>query len=46
MIVIRDPGTIYQIHGTIQNGTFSGRWHFSFDQYFDPQYTQFGPLRV
>ncbi len=46
MIVIREPDSIYQIQGHIQNGTFSGRWHFSFDQYYDPEYTQFGPLRV
>jgi len=45
-IVIRKPETIYQAHGTIQNGTFHGRWHFSFDQYYDPEYTHFGTLRV
>ena len=45
-IVIRQPETIYQAHGTIQNGTFHGRWHFSFDQYYDPEYTHFGTLRV
>ena len=46
MITVRDPGTIYQSHGQIQNGTFHGRWHFSFDQYYDPEYTHFGTLRV
>ena len=46
MIVIRPPESIYQAQGRIQNGTFHGRWHFSFDQYFDPEYTQFGTLRV
>jgi redox-sensitive bicupin YhaK (pirin superfamily) len=45
-IVIRKPETIYQAHGTIQNGTFHGRWHFSFDEYRDPEYTHFGTLRV
>ncbi len=40
------PGTIYQAHGKIQNGTFHGRWHFSFDQYYDPEYTHFGALCV
>jgi redox-sensitive bicupin YhaK (pirin superfamily) len=46
MIVIRPPESIYRAHGTIHNGTFQGRWHFSFDQYDDPEYTQFGALRV
>jgi hypothetical protein len=46
MIIIRNPDSIYQIQGQIQNGVFSGRWHFSFDQYYDPEYNQFGPLRV
>ncbi len=46
IIIIREPGSIYQIHGAIQNGTFHGRWHFSFDQYHDPEYMHFGTLRV
>jgi hypothetical protein len=46
MIIIRPPETIYQIRGAIQNGTFHGRWHFSFDEYYDPEYTRFGTLRV
>lgn len=46
MIFLRDPKSIYQIKGEIENGTFSGRWHFSFDQYYDPQFMQFGNLRV
>ncbi len=46
MITVRKPGTIYQAHGNIQDGTFHGRWHFSFDQYYDPEYTHFGTLRV
>ncbi len=46
MITIRNPETIYQASGQIQNGTFHGRWHFSFDQYYDPEYTNFGSLRV
>jgi redox-sensitive bicupin YhaK (pirin superfamily) len=46
MIVIRTPESIYQAHGTIQDGTFQGRWHFSFDEYADPEHTQFGALRV
>lgn len=46
MIRIRQPNEIYHAQGKIQNGTFSGRWHFSFDRYYDPEYTQFGALRV
>ena len=42
MIVIRSPESIFQAHSTIQNGTFQGRWHFSFDQYDDPEHTNFG----
>jgi redox-sensitive bicupin YhaK (pirin superfamily) len=45
-IIIRKPESIYKAYGTIQNGTFLGRWHFSFDQYHDPEYMNFGPLRV
>jgi len=45
-IIIRKPESIYQAHGSIQNGSFRGRWHFSFDQYDDPEYTRFGTLRV
>jgi redox-sensitive bicupin YhaK (pirin superfamily) len=45
-IIIRQPETIYQIDGEIENGTFHGRWHFSFDEYNDPDYMQFGTLRV
>jgi redox-sensitive bicupin YhaK (pirin superfamily) len=46
MIRVRPPESIYQAHGSIQNGTFAGRWHFSFDEYADPEYVQFGTLRV
>jgi redox-sensitive bicupin YhaK (pirin superfamily) len=46
MIVIRPPESIYQARGVIENGTFQGRWHFSFDQYHDPEYNRFGTLRV
>ncbi len=45
-IIVRKPDSIYQADGRIVNGTFHGRWHFSFDRYFDPEYTQFGTLRV
>lgn len=46
MVRLRPPESIYQAHGSIQNGTFQGRWHFSFDDYADPEYVQFGTLRV
>src|SRR3990170_6495659 len=45
-IIVRKPDSIYQAEGRIENGTFHGRWHFSFDMYFDTEYTQFGTLRV
>jgi hypothetical protein len=37
-LTIRPPDSIYQIQGEIENGTFHGRWHFSFDEYDDPEY--------
>ena len=46
MIRVRSPESIYQAHGSIQDGTFAGRWHFSFDDYSDPEYVHFGTLRV
>lgn len=45
-ILIRRPESIHQAQGNIQNGTFHGRWHFSFDDYYDPNFINFGPLRV
>jgi redox-sensitive bicupin YhaK (pirin superfamily) len=45
-IIVRPPNSIYQIHGEIENGTFYGRWHFSFDEYNDPEHMHFGTLRV
>ncbi|MDQ4109050.1 MAG: pirin family protein [Actinomycetota bacterium] len=30
----------------VDGGWFRARWHFSFDTYHDPEYTQFGRLRV
>jgi redox-sensitive bicupin YhaK (pirin superfamily) len=46
MITIRMPDEIYQSSGEIENGMFHGRWHFSFDEYDDPEHMRFGPLRV
>ncbi len=46
MITIRKPDDIYQINDVVENGTFHGRWHFSFGDYFDPAFERFGTLRV
>ena len=46
MIQVRDPKSIYQIDGEIANGNFHGRWHFAFGDYYDPQFADFGTLRV
>jgi len=45
-IIIRMPESIYQSHGEIEDGTFQGRWHFSFGDNYDPKHMQFGTLRV
>ncbi len=45
-ITIRQPESIYQIQGDIVNGTFHGRWHFSFGDNYDPEHMQFGTLKV
>jgi redox-sensitive bicupin YhaK (pirin superfamily) len=42
MLKIRRAEDIYHTEG----GWFSANWHFSFDQYRDPEYMGFGPLRV
>lgn len=41
-IVVRRDAEISDTEG----GWFRARWHFSFDSYFDPAWTQFGSLRV
>ncbi len=46
MIRVRDPESIYHAEGMIRNGSFHGRWHFSFGEYYDPEYEDFGTLRV
>jgi len=46
VLTIRKAEDIYQAEGRIENGTFHGRWHFSFGEYYDSQYIQFGTLRV
>jgi len=46
MIKTRKPDEIYQIEAGVQNGSFHGRWHFSFGDYYDPAYERFGTLRV
>ena len=42
MITIRRDSEIHSEEG----GWFRARWHFSFDRYYDPEWTQFGTLRV
>ena len=42
MIKVRRDAEIYDIDG----GWFRARWHYSFDRYVDPEYTEFGTLRV
>jgi len=46
LITVRKAEEIYQAEGEIENGTFHGRWHFSFGEYYDPRYERFGTLRV
>jgi redox-sensitive bicupin YhaK (pirin superfamily) len=46
MIKLRKTVEIFQTYGPIDNGTFHGRWHFSFDVYYDSAFVQFGTLRV
>jgi len=41
-VLVRAPETIHRTDG----GWFSARWHFSFDDYIDPEQMGFGPLRV
>ena len=41
-VTIRRDHEIFEIDG----GWFHARWHFSFDTYIDPEYVQFGSLRV
>ena len=42
MITIRRDKEIYEVEG----GWFHARWHFSFDQYRDPENDGFGAMRV
>jgi redox-sensitive bicupin YhaK (pirin superfamily) len=42
MIKIRRDSDIYDTDG----GWFRARWHYSFDQYRDPEYDSFGAMRV
>jgi redox-sensitive bicupin YhaK (pirin superfamily) len=46
MIALRKAEDIYQTDGDIENGTFQGRWHFSFGEYYDRGHMHFGTLRV
>ena len=46
MITVRNPRSIYQVDVPIDGGSCHGRWHFSFDRYYDPEWMRFGTLRV
>src|SRR5712692_10095506 len=46
MITVRNPGSIHQVDVPIDGGSCHGRWHFSFDRYYDPEWVRFGTLRV
>ncbi|MFA6001571.1 MAG: pirin family protein [Thermoleophilia bacterium] len=46
IITVRPPESIFQAEGEIENGTFRGHWHFSFDNYHDREYSHFGTMRV
>jgi quercetin 2,3-dioxygenase len=46
MMVIRKPEDIFKARGEVEHGTFSGRWHYSFDSYYDPKFMSYGNLRV
>ena len=46
MITVRRAQDIYQAEGRIEHGTFHGRWHFSFGEYYNQQSMHFGTLRV
>lgn len=45
-MTLRKAEDIYQADGDIENGTFHGRWHFSFAEYYDRGHMHFGTLRV
>ena len=46
MIDIRHPSNLYHAGGRTKRGSFQGLWHFSFDRYRDPEWINFGTLRV
>jgi len=46
LITVRKAEEIYRPEGRIENGTFSGSWHFSFGEYYDRRYVRLVALRV
>jgi quercetin 2,3-dioxygenase len=44
--MVRPSSTLYRAAGEIQDGTFSGRWHFGPGLYRDARYNHFGNLQV
>lgn len=45
-ITVRHAKDIYQIGAHIENGSFNGKWHFSFDNFYDPNKMGFGPMKA
>ena len=45
-IGIRQAKDIYQISAHVENGSFSGKWHYSFENYYDPNKMGFGPMKT
>lgn len=45
-IVVRQAKDIYQISAHVENGSFNGKWHYSFDNYYDPNKMGFGPMKA
>lgn len=46
MITVRGPEDLYKTGGRTKKGSFQGFWHFNFDRYRDPNWINFGTLRV
>lgn len=45
-ITVRQAKDIYQISAHVVDGSFNGKWHYSFDNYYDPNRMGFGPMKA
>ncbi len=45
-IAVRQAKDIYQISAHVESGFFNGKWHYSFDHYYDPNKMGFGPMKA